>query len=71
VRSPLHGRPGLLRQQFDHQLRQAFCGFARADSVDRAVFAASPLVTRPTTWSAGIAVSWVFARSSLRVRVPD
>jgi outer membrane scaffolding protein for murein synthesis (MipA/OmpV family) len=46
-------------------------GFARADSVVGAVFAGSPLVTRPGTWAAGIAVSWVFARSSVQVRVPD
>ena len=45
--------------------------FARADNVHGAAFAASPLVTRQTTWSAGIAVSWIFARSSLLVKVPD
>lgn len=46
-------------------------GFVRADSVRDAAFVASPLVTRPETWAAGIAVSWVFARSSLLVKVPD
>lgn len=45
--------------------------FARADSVKGAVFAASPLVTRRSTWSAGIALSWIFARSPVLVRVPD
>ncbi|MFO1266697.1 MAG: MipA/OmpV family protein [Rubrivivax sp.] len=46
-------------------------GFLRADSVRGAVFAGSPLVTRRTTWSAGIALSWIFARSPVLVRVPD
>jgi outer membrane scaffolding protein for murein synthesis (MipA/OmpV family) len=45
--------------------------FARIDSVRGAAFEASPLVTRPNTWSAGIAMSWVFARSSVMVKVPD
>lgn len=46
-------------------------GFVRADSVRGAAFAASPLVTRPETWAAGVAVSYVFARSSVLVKVPD
>ncbi|MBL8287893.1 MAG: MipA/OmpV family protein [Rubrivivax sp.] len=46
-------------------------GFLRADSVEGAVFAGSPLVTRRSTWSAGIALSWIFARSAVLVRVPD
>lgn len=46
-------------------------GFLRADSVRGTVFAGSPLVTRRTTWSAGIALSWIFARSPVLVRVPD
>jgi outer membrane scaffolding protein for murein synthesis (MipA/OmpV family) len=46
-------------------------GFVRADSVRGAAFAASPLVTRPETWAAGLAVSYVFARSSVLVKVPD
>ncbi|MCC6250222.1 MAG: MipA/OmpV family protein [Rubrivivax sp.] len=45
--------------------------FVRADSVRGAAFAASPLVTRPDTWAAGIAVSYVFARSPVMVKVPD
>lgn len=45
--------------------------FVRADSVRDAAFVASPLVTRHETWAAGIAVSWVFARSSVLVKVPD
>lgn len=45
--------------------------FVRADSVRGSAFAASPLVTQPDTWAAGIAVSWVFARSSVLVKVPD
>lgn len=45
--------------------------FVRADSVRGAAFAASPLVTRPETWSAGLAVSYVFVRSSVLVKVPD
>ena len=46
-------------------------GFVRADSVRGAAFEGSPLVTQPQTWSAGIAVSWVFANSSVMVKVPD
>jgi outer membrane scaffolding protein for murein synthesis (MipA/OmpV family) len=45
--------------------------FARADSVSGAAFQPSPLVTRANTWTAGIAVSWVFARSEIMVKVPD
>ena len=45
--------------------------FVRADSVRGAAFEASPLVTRPNTWAAGLAMSWVFARSSIMVKVPD
>jgi outer membrane scaffolding protein for murein synthesis (MipA/OmpV family) len=45
--------------------------FARSDSVGGAVFEPSPLVTRRQTWSAGIAMSWVFANSSVIVKVPD
>jgi len=46
-------------------------GFVRADSVSGAAFEASPLVTQHRTWAAGIAVSYVFARSSVLVKVPD
>lgn len=46
-------------------------GFLRADSVRGSAFEASPLVTQPRTWAAGIAVSYVFARSSVLVKVPD
>lgn len=46
-------------------------GFVRGDSVRGAAFAASPLVTRAETWAAGVAVSYVFARSSVLVQVPD
>jgi outer membrane scaffolding protein for murein synthesis (MipA/OmpV family) len=45
--------------------------FVRADSVKGAAFAASPLVTRSDTWAAGLAVSWIFARSPVLVKVPD
>ena len=48
-----------------------FGAFARADSVRGAAFETSPLVTRASTWSAGVAMSWVFASSSLMVKVPD
>ncbi len=46
-------------------------GFVRADSVRGAAFEASSLVTRANTWSAGLVMSWVFARSALMVKVPD
>lgn len=46
-------------------------GFVRADDVRGSAFDASPLVTQPRTWAAGIAVSYVFARSSVLVKVPD
>lgn len=39
-------------------------GYLRADALDGAVFDASPLVRRTSHLSGGIAVSWVFARSS-------
>ena len=45
--------------------------FVRADSVRGAAFEASPLVRRENTWAAGIAVSWVFARSTWMVKVPE
>jgi outer membrane scaffolding protein for murein synthesis (MipA/OmpV family) len=45
--------------------------FARVDDLGGAVFASSPLVTRERTWMAGIAASWVFARSAVLVKVPD
>lgn len=45
--------------------------FARNDNLAGAVFESSPLVTQPRTWAAGIAMSWVFARSAEMVRVPD
>jgi MipA family protein len=45
--------------------------FARADNLQSAAFAASPLVKRDNTWAAGVLVSWVFAKSSQMVKVPD
>ncbi len=45
--------------------------FVRADSVRGAAFEASPLVKRENTWAAGLAVSWVFATSTVRVKVPE
>jgi hypothetical protein len=41
--------------------------FARRDSLAGAVFEASPLVKRRTSWTYGFAVSWVFAQSERRV----
>ncbi len=39
-------------------------GYVRYDRLDGAVFADSPLMRRESSWSAGLAVSWIFARSS-------
>lgn len=44
-----------------------FGAFVRADWLNGAVFADSPLVGRKTSVSAGIAVSWIFAVSADRV----
>jgi len=44
-------------------------GFARYDRLDGAVFGDSPLVVRHSSWSTGLAISWVFAQSSRSV--PD
>jgi len=41
--------------------------FVKFDSLGGAVFADSPLVRQRQQWSAGVAVSWVFARSAARV----
>lgn len=46
-------------------------GFVRWDTVAGAAFADSPLVRQRANLSAGIAVAWVFAESSERVRVDD
>ncbi len=46
-------------------------GFVRQDRVDGAVFESSPLVRQRSHWSAGIAMSWVFAVSDERVVVDD
>ena len=46
-------------------------GFVRADTLSGAVFEASPLVRQKDTFSAGIAASWVFSRSSKRVDVDE
>ncbi len=45
--------------------------YVRSDSVAGARFEASPLVRQRQTWSAGLAVSWVFAASDQRVAVED
>ncbi len=44
-------------------------GFLRYDNVRGAVFENSPLVTQKSGFSGGVAVTWVFAESSKKVRV--
>jgi len=46
-------------------------GFARYDTLRGAVFESSPLVTSKGYFAAGIAISWIFARSSQRVTTDD
>jgi outer membrane protein len=46
-------------------------GFVRADTLSGAVFEASPLVRQKDAFSAGIAASWVFSRSSKMVNVDE
>ena len=48
-----------------------FGAFVRADSVAGASFEASPLVKRDNNFSAGVALSWVFAQSDRRVDAND
>jgi outer membrane protein len=45
--------------------------FVKADSLSGAAFEDSPLVRRRNHWSAGVAVSWVFAQSSRLVSVDE
>ena len=45
--------------------------FVKADSLSGAAFEDSPLVRQRHHWSAGIAVSWVFAQSSRTVSVDE
>lgn len=45
--------------------------FARYDNLAGAVFEDSPLVKRSDNFSGGVAVSWIFRESSVRVRVDD
>jgi len=46
-------------------------GFVRYDDLHGAAFAASPLVRRETSVTAGFGVSWIFATSSQRVVTDD
>ena len=46
-------------------------GFARADTLSGAVFDASPLVRQKDSLSFGIAASWIFSRSSIRVHADE
>jgi outer membrane scaffolding protein for murein synthesis (MipA/OmpV family) len=45
--------------------------YARYDTLDGAVFADSPLVTRNSYWSAGFGISWIIHTSTRMVEVPD
>jgi outer membrane protein len=54
-----------------HYPRRWIAGFIRFDTLQGAVFDASPLVQRKYYWSAGFVVSWSVARSSTMVEVPD
>jgi MipA family protein len=45
--------------------------YARYDTLDGAVFADSPLVTRSSYWSAGFGISWIIHTSTRMVEVPD
>ncbi len=45
--------------------------YVRQDTLDNAVFADSPLVARDHYFSAGIAFSWIFARSDIMVDIDD
>ena len=46
-------------------------GFVRHDTLGNAVFADSPLVQRRHTWTAGLGMAWVFARSTTMVDVVE
>lgn len=46
-------------------------GFARYDTLKGAVFESSPLVTSKSYVAAGIAISWIFKESSVRVPVSE
>jgi|SRR5450631_19501 outer membrane protein len=45
--------------------------YVRADTLAGAAFAESPLVQRPTYWSAGVGISWMIHTSTQIVEVPD
>ena len=79
--APIYARPGRAAYrapggysgaQFIAALSRRFepvwvAGFVKVDVVDHAAFASSPLVERRNNLSAGVAVTWVFARSGTRV----
>jgi len=46
-------------------------GFVRYDDLDGAAFAASPLVRRERSFTAGFGVSWIFAVSNQRVAIQE
>ena len=53
---------------FSRRLGNAWLGgFVRYDDLDGAVFAASPLVRRERSFTAGFGISWIFAVSNQRV----
>ena len=57
---------------FSRRLGNAWLGgFVRYDDLHGAVFAASPLVRRENSFTAGFGVSWIFAVSDQRVVVDD
>ncbi len=71
-RSPSGSAGWQLTMGASRRFGDVFVGtFARLDNLQGAAFAASPLVKRDNTWAAGVLVSWVFAKSSLMVKVPD
>jgi outer membrane scaffolding protein for murein synthesis (MipA/OmpV family) len=57
-----------MSQRFD---RLWIGGFVRHDTLSNAVFVDSPLVQRRHTWTAGLGMAWVFARSTELVDVVD
>lgn len=67
------GRAGFeLLTSVSHRVGNLWFGaYLRADRLDEAVFADSPLVRQNRSLAGGFAVSWVFAQSSRRVWADD
>lgn len=74
---PVYSAPGgYAGAQFTMALSKRFQrywvgGFLRYDSLSGAVFEDNPLVKKSNAVSAGIAISWIFGQSSMRVEADD